>query len=195
MDAVTDERVTDIPPPVPLPRVPVLTGDLVRAEPARDDSRVEPPRADPGTPRFSRPPVLEQEAAVVRVAIPGLDRPSVPRGKPMPLPTLDVPDRAPSPPRRLEPPPEPAVTPAPRERAASQPLVSPVEKPALSPGPHTAWWRQPARQAAGLTIHNLELQIVDRPRDVPPEPAQVATVAAERRASEWPDRRFLNRVW
>jgi hypothetical protein len=56
--------------------------------------------------------------------------------------------------------------------------------------------RPAVRDAAGLTIHKLELQIVERPRELPPEPPDAdAAASAESYAWDWSDRRYATRVW
>lgn len=194
VEAVAEIRQADSPtPPAPLPRVPVLSGETWRAEPAVQEEFEPPLRVDAGVARFSRPPVLEGEDSVGRVTISGFAPPPIQPGKPMPLPSLDVPDRAPVAPAGLETPAPPRGEAVPRQSEPPPPRTA-VVQPVLNPASAAAW-RAPAPRPSGLTIHKLEVQIVERPRDLPPEPAPAAAAAVEHEASPWPDRRYQSRVW
>jgi hypothetical protein len=190
-EVAADAKSDVISAPVPLPRVPVLTAETLHERSPSVEDRDPPSRGSLGPSRFPGHPGAEVEAAAVRALKLRFDLPQIDGRNRMP--TLDAPDRAATP-VRAEPVAEPEIKTDARARATGQPVITPLTQPELGPVQHALLMRQ-ASQAAGLTIHKLELQIVERPREFQPEPQQAATVIPLESPWGWPDRRYLSRVW
>ena len=71
-----------------------------------------------------------------------------------------------------------------------------VVEPSPMVWPPVSSTRAAGREPAGLTIHRLELQIVERPRDASPERQDDGPASpVNDQPWEWPDRRHATRVW
>jgi len=192
-----------VPPSMPLRRLPDLSSEAIDRSAGKGplvDMMAPPPAPSP----IDRPRLMDVEHV-----------PAPPRVEPrrlvagdtadrlLPLPTLEASmPEPPRPARSVADRPEQAME-AHERRERREPLDdrAPVERSlrtAVQPvpeGPRTSAPARPsATAAAGLTIHKLELQIVERPREVLPEPVVAAQPPAPA-AWEWPDRRHHGFMW
>ncbi len=201
LPAIEPEASLDVAAPPPFRRLPALSSDALddRARPIVPD-RVPPPRP------LNAPPRVPSAAAAApprrveprRMSIAASERP-------MPLPALDppaigVPRATAQPPAvrsavEADNEPHPARQPHIAQDVPARPqLPRAAVVEAVPESPRVDAARQ-TRPPAGLTIHKLELQVVERPRDVVPPPPAVADAAPAPPPSEWPDRRHHGFVW